>query len=147
MPKTSKTLTPNELNHIAQRRAQAKRLAMKQVEAMLPEEAAAEEAAIQAGIDQDADARELTDADFASMRPAHEVHPELVATKLRNKGGRPRLAAPKTLVTVRIDADVLARLKADGAGWQTRMNSILRDATTGRFKSTNAATSKKRRAQ
>ena len=69
-------------------RAEAKRLAMKQVEAMLPEEAAAEDAAIQAGIDQDADTRELTDVDFASMRPAHEVHPELVATKMRNKGGK-----------------------------------------------------------
>jgi hypothetical protein len=70
---------------IAKRRAEAKGLAMKQVDAMSPEEAAAEDAAIQAGIDQDADARELTDADFASMRPAHEVHPELVAAKIHNK--------------------------------------------------------------
>jgi uncharacterized protein (DUF4415 family) len=66
---------------------------------------------------------------------------------MRNKGGRPRLAAPKRLVTVRIDSDVIAQLKADGAGWQTRMNTILRGATMDRIKSTNAATSKKRRAQ
>ena len=37
-----------------------------------------EEAAIQAGIAADPDTWELTDEDFAHMRPAGEVHPELV---------------------------------------------------------------------
>ncbi|TXH78778.1 MAG: cytoplasmic protein [Thiothrix sp.] len=34
----------------------------------------------------------------------------------------------KKQVTVRIDADVLAWLQASGAGYQTRLNKILRDA-------------------
>ncbi|MFZ1567753.1 MAG: BrnA antitoxin family protein [Thiolinea sp.] len=34
----------------------------------------------------------------------------------------------KKQVTVRIDADVLAWLQATGAGYQTRLNKILRDA-------------------
>jgi uncharacterized protein (DUF4415 family) len=34
----------------------------------------------------------------------------------------------KTAVYVRIDSDVLAWLKCDGRGYQTRLNKILRDA-------------------
>ena len=34
----------------------------------------------------------------------------------------------KTATTVRVDADVLAWLKSDGKGYQTRINGILRDA-------------------
>ena len=33
---------------------------------------------------------------------------------------------PKTQLTIRLDADVLAWLKADGRGYQTRINRILR---------------------
>lgn len=34
----------------------------------------------------------------------------------------------KQQITARVDADVLAWLKADGRGYQTRLNTILRDA-------------------
>lgn len=37
----------------------------------------------------------------------------------------------KKPVTVRIDADVLAWLKAQGKGYQTRINSLLREAMSG----------------
>jgi len=37
----------------------------------------------------------------------------------------------KEPVTVRLDADVLAWLKSGGRGYQTRINSLLRDAMTG----------------
>ena len=42
--------------------------------------------------------------------------------------GRPRLAAPKRQVTLRLDADVIERFRASGPGWQSRMNLILRNA-------------------
>jgi uncharacterized protein (DUF4415 family) len=44
--------------------------------------------------------------------------------------GRPALpeADRKTRVTLYLDPDVLARLKADGKGWQTRANAALRRA-------------------
>ena len=35
----------------------------------------------------------------------------------------------KKSLTIRVDADVLARLKGLGKGYQTRINSILREAT------------------
>jgi uncharacterized protein (DUF4415 family) len=40
--------------------------------------------------------------------------------------GRPRLASPKEQINIRLDADVLERLRANGPGWQTKINEILR---------------------
>ncbi|MFT3813891.1 MAG: BrnA antitoxin family protein [Acidovorax sp.] len=40
--------------------------------------------------------------------------------------GRPKAAATKEPVKLRLDADVLAALRATGDGWQTRINEMLR---------------------
>ncbi|MCX7235165.1 MAG: BrnA antitoxin family protein [Burkholderiales bacterium] len=40
--------------------------------------------------------------------------------------GRPRAAVSKTPIKIRLDADVLAALRASGDGWQTRINDTLR---------------------
>ena len=42
--------------------------------------------------------------------------------------GRPRLENPKRQVTLRLDGEVIDRLKADGPGWQSRANEILKKA-------------------
>ncbi|OQC19052.1 MAG: hypothetical protein BWX69_03064 [Planctomycetes bacterium ADurb.Bin069] len=42
--------------------------------------------------------------------------------------GRPKLAAPKVSVTLRLDPDVLAKFRDTGPGWQTRINAALRAA-------------------
>jgi len=47
----------------------------------------------------------------------------------KNRVGRPKSLVPKQIVTIRLDRDVVVRLKARGAGWQTRVNAILRKAT------------------
>ncbi|HQT90383.1 MAG TPA: BrnA antitoxin family protein [Acidiphilium sp.] len=39
--------------------------------------------------------------------------------------GRPPAAAPKQQVTLRLDRDVISRLRASGPGWQTRVNEAL----------------------
>ena len=40
----------------------------------------------------------------------------------------------KVSTTIRIDVDVLAAFKAQGAGWQTRINDVLRaDLQAGRI--------------
>lgn len=66
------------------------------------------------------DAPELTDAWFAQaeVRQGGKVV----------RRGRPRLDNPKKQVALRIDPEVIDRFKADGAGWQSRMNEALRKA-------------------
>ncbi len=45
--------------------------------------------------------------------------------------GRPPSPAPKRLVSIRLDPDVLDGLRATGPGWQTRLNEIARDWLKG----------------
>jgi uncharacterized protein (DUF4415 family) len=55
-------------------------------------------------------------------------------TKLKTRG-RPKSASPKEPVKLRLNADVLAALRASGEGWQTRINDALRASLklTGRL--------------
>ena|ERR1700677_4382492 len=71
---------------------------------------------------------ELTDEEIASLRPAREVlPPELFeALTKRKPGQRPQKAPTKAFISLRIDQDVLERFKADGPGWQSRINDALR---------------------
>jgi uncharacterized protein (DUF4415 family) len=54
---------------------------------------------------------------------------ELVAavSAYRRKRGRPAGSGAKEQIALRVDRDVLARFKAEGPGWQTRMNEALKD--------------------
>jgi uncharacterized protein (DUF4415 family) len=67
------------------------------------------------------DAPELTDAFFANA----EIRDG--ARLVRRGRDRPRLPAAKRQVTIRLDPDLLDRLRATGPGWQTRLNDALRD--------------------
>jgi uncharacterized protein (DUF4415 family) len=40
--------------------------------------------------------------------------------------GRPRSPDPKQLVSLRLDREVVERLREQGPGWQTRVNETLR---------------------
>jgi uncharacterized protein (DUF4415 family) len=42
--------------------------------------------------------------------------------------GRPKAAAPKEQISVRLDQDVLAKLRKAGPGWQSQINALLRQA-------------------
>ncbi len=66
------------------------------------------------------DAPELTDEFFEQAEVYHGD------TFIRV--GRPKAANPKQLVSLRLDPDLLAWLRATGPGWQTRANDILRRA-------------------
>jgi uncharacterized protein (DUF4415 family) len=73
----------------------------------------------------DPDNPEWTAEDFRRARPAREVLPEIfgkkVAAKMLRPRGRPKSPAPRTSISLRLPQDVLARWKATGPGWQTRM--------------------------
>jgi uncharacterized protein (DUF4415 family) len=48
--------------------------------------------------------------------------------KAKVSRGRPRIDTPKVSTTLRLDSDVLEAFKANGQGWQGRMNAALRKA-------------------
>lgn len=83
---------------------------------------------IQRMIASDPDAPEATDEQLAQARPFEEAFPALADAMRKNVGGRPKSANPKVAVSLRLDQEVVARFKASGPGWQTRMNDALRDA-------------------
>ncbi|MBJ7443320.1 MAG: BrnA antitoxin family protein [Sphingobium sp.] len=69
---------------------------------------------------------EWTDEDFARAVPFDQA-PAHIRAAFSKAGGRPR-GSNKEQVALRIDKDVLARFRATGPGWQTRINAILRAA-------------------
>ena len=72
-----------------------------------------------ANILDDEDAPELDDAFFARA--------DLYDGDKLLKRGRPPVENPKVAVKLRLDPDVLEKLRASGKGWQTRVNAVLRE--------------------
>jgi uncharacterized protein (DUF4415 family) len=81
-----------------------------------------ENAAINAGIAADPDTYEMGAAEFKQLRR-----------------GRPLSSGNKMQVTLRLDIDGVEKLKAQGAGWQTRANAVLRRSVMRTAKGTQTA--------
>lgn len=73
------------------------------------------------------DAPEWTEEMFAEAEV--RVGEQVIRPGAWRSAGRPPLgAASKRQVTLRLDPDVIERFRADGPGWQARMNAALRKA-------------------
>lgn len=93
------------------------------------------------------DAPELTREMMKTAKRGKDVLSEAVLAQFKRSPGRPLAENPKVPVSIRLDKDLVDHFRATGEGWQTRINSILRDAKSGRLKSTKpAGPSLKRRA-
>lgn len=73
-----------------------------------------------------------TDAPLMT-RPGHPNDEAAVsaywrAATITRGSGRPAVAVERPTLNMRVDAEVLEAFKATGAGWQTRINAVLRDA-------------------
>jgi uncharacterized protein (DUF4415 family) len=68
--------------------------------------------------------RQLTDANLVRDGDAPEWTPEMFARAVARKGLKP--VPRKALLSLRIDADVIDWFKAQGVGYQSRMNALLR---------------------
>ena len=66
-----------------------------------------------------------SDPDDAPDLSTPEWQARLAAVPVRR--GRPRAQTPKVSTTIRLDADILAAFRAKGAGWQSQINSALRE--------------------
>jgi len=111
-----------------------------------------EDAAIHAAALSDPDCPPMTDEEWARTKPramsarefftpeqyaalTDKSHPAVIRhvsdkeDRARQKRiGRPPLANPKRATTIRLDADVMDAFRHTGAGWQTRINAVLREA-------------------
>ena len=85
----------------------------------------AEEARIQAGIAVDPDNPEWTAQDFRRAKPFAKAFPALAESR---RGRGPQKEPTKVAVSLRLTRDVVERFKADGPGWQSRMDQALKKA-------------------
>ena len=84
-----------------------------------------EEARIQRGIAADPDNPEWTKQDFQRAKPFAKAFPSLA------KSGRRRglqKQPTKVAVSLRLTREVVEHFKAEGPGWQTRMDDALKKA-------------------
>jgi uncharacterized protein (DUF4415 family) len=69
---------------------------------------------------------------FARARKARDVLPQIlgatISAKMLKPRGRPKSGNARTSISLRLPPDTLARWKATGPGWQTRMAETLRKA-------------------
>lgn len=89
-------------------------------------------------INDNGEVRELTDADFARMKPLTEVMPPEFANmalahqanmeaqgKIKSRTRGKQKAPTKQSITIRLSPEVIAAFKASGQGWQSRINDAL----------------------
>lgn len=74
-----------------------------------------EDQLITAAAESDPDALPLTDDQMRKMVPIRVVR------------GRPKVANKKQLVSIRYSPEVIDYFKASGAGWQARMDAVLKE--------------------
>lgn len=88
-----------------------------------------EDKVINEGIMADPDNPEMSDDAFKNAKLASEFFtPEqFAALKEKRPRGRPHTDQPKVSTSIRLDADLLEALRATGRGWQSTVNSILRE--------------------
>lgn len=80
---------------------------------------------------------DLSRVDSHRIKPAEykelpELTDEMLARAVvKKRGGRPRSASPRQLISLRLPAEVVARWRATGPGWQTRMAERLSKVSVG----------------
>jgi len=72
----------------------------------------------------DGEVRELKTEDIKSFGPAASL-PQSLQRKLGVRG--PQKAPTKERITIRLSRDVVARFRATGEGWQSRVDAALQD--------------------
>ena len=76
------------------------------------------------------DSPALSDEMLARMQPVKKAHP---STPARVRG--PQKAPVKTPVSIRLNPEIVDYFKAQGKGWQTRINEVLAEYVTNRQES------------
>ena len=85
---------------------------------------------------------EWTAEEMAKAKPFAEVLPELAASARRVRGKQK--APTKQLVSLRLDRSIIEAFKAEGPGWQSRINEALK-RTVGALPADSARAGAERR--
>jgi len=75
--------------------------------------------------DSKGEVRELSSTDLKGFRAAREALPSSVKRKVGVRG--PQKAPTKERITIRLSPEVVARFRATGEGWQSRMDAALQE--------------------
>ena len=78
-------------------------------------------------IDEDGEVGDLSDVDMSVFRPAHEVLPQALQKTLGMRVRGPQKTPLKVSTTIRLSPEVVEAFRAGGDGWQTRIDSALKD--------------------
>ena len=70
------------------------------------------------------DAHEIKASEYDDLP---ELTDAMLARAKVNKGGRPKSEASKVQLSVRYSPEVVEYFRSTGAGWQARMDGVLRD--------------------
>lgn len=73
----------------------------------------------------DSDAPEWTDADFARAKRLEQLPASLRQTLRGVRGAQ--VAPTKERISIRLSRDVLGKFRATGPGWQTRIDTALKE--------------------
>ena len=71
------------------------------------------------------DSPPATDEQLAQAKPFDEAFPAL-AESIKRRRGRPATGNPRQQISIRLSPEVIEHFKADGPGWQTRIDEALR---------------------
>lgn len=75
--------------------------------------------------DFDPDSLPTTREEAKRIRRMSDAAPHVVAAYRKLIGRPPEGDTPKIAVSIRLDRDALAKFKASGPGWQTRINDLV----------------------
>ena len=75
--------------------------------------------------DKEGEVRELTPADMKRFKRAKQALPGTLLKKLNVRG--PQKTPTKERITIRLSPEVVQRFRDTGDGWQTRVDSALKE--------------------
>lgn len=78
-------------------------------------------------VDESGEVRELSHKDMQAFKPASAVLPAALQKTLGVKTRGPQKRPVKVSTTIRLSPDVLQAFRDSGEGWQTRVDTALRD--------------------
>lgn len=76
--------------------------------------------------DESGEVRELMQDDYNDAKPFSTLSASL-QSKLTSLRGRPKAAVTKERISIRLSPEVVAQFRASGDGWQTRIDTALKD--------------------